>query len=652
MKNVIAIIWQLKDVKYHVITFFAALTALIFFLLILSYFLFRNLRMLKKQNKKISNFNDLRKTFFDADRSIIHLKDENLKYLLVNKALEELYQKEEAEIIGKDDFDLIDEEFAIQSKRTDLDALEKKSIVLDKVKWGDRIFQTTKFPVLLTNKKYGVGAYIRDVTEEYNNKIELFKANKELKLSGEKLKLILDSVAEAIFGSDLNGNCTFCNKSCLRLLGYRSEEELIGKNLHMLIHHTRQDGTSIQLEDCKILSTLLSGEEVHNDDEVFWRSDGTYFNVEYFSYPEYKEGELSGAVITFLDITARKEEEKNILYHSYHDTLTGLYNRRYLDEKLEKLDHSNKLPISIIMGDVNGLKQTNDIFGHAAGDVLIQKAAESIKKVCRADDICIRSGGDEFIIILPKTPLQEAEMIAKEIKDSFSKENIKGFSGSISLGCSTKTHHNEDIVGVIDKADEKMYSGKVNDYKGFHENYIEAIMKELYENCPREKEHSERVSELCYQLGRFMNLSESELQRLITAGFYHDIGKIAVNSNILNKKDELTGKEYQMIKRHPVMGYRILNFSDSTLNIAKYVLSHHERWDGEGYPNGLKGEAIPKISRILAIADSYDLMKYGSNYRKSIDSEEIIQELQKNAGTQFDPEIVQKFIAMLQETEA
>lgn len=583
------------------------------------------------------------------NNSLVYLKDENLKYIYVNKALEEFYDRKSSEIIGRDAFDFVDQELASISKKIDLEALEKMSVIVHEEKWKNSVLQKTKFPVKLYNGKYGVGAYIRDVTVEHRNKIELKKAYDIIKENEDKLELILNSTYEAIYGIDKNGNCTFCNKSCLELLGYNKHEDLIGENMHLLIHHSHKDGSQLLINECQVLNACKKGVGVHVDDEVYWQSDGTFFEVEYHSYPQYRDGEIIGAVITFTDITSRRNAEKENIYLNSHDSLTGLYNRRYYEEELGGLDKESNLPISIIMTDVNGLKQTNDIFGHTAGDLLLQKAADTLKNVCRKDDIIARLGGDEFIVILPKTSKEEVEAIANRIKINYSKQRVEAFTCSISVGCDTKYLIKEDIMQVIVNADELMFSEKVLDRKS--NTSYSAIIQSFYKNNPEEEGHSKRVSELCQRTGKFMELSESETRRLGEAGLLHDIGKIAINFSFLNRYDKLNNQEWQLMKRHPVVGYRILNSYEETLELAKYVLSHHERWDGSGYPKGLKGETIPRVSRIIALVESYDVMVNGTTYKKALSKDDSIAEIKRNAGTQFDPEIAEIFIKMLIQDE-
>lgn len=616
-------------------------------LLVLSTILIKNLRKQKDLIAKLDHFNLLRKTYIDADHSLIQLKDENLKYIFVNKAFEELYQMPSSAIIGKDDFELVDEECAYAGRRTDLAALKKMEVIHDKIMWGEKVLQTTKFPVKLPKGSYGVGAYIRDITEDYQNRNKILQTMEALRQSESKIQLVLDSVPEGIFGINKKGICTFCNKSALKLLGYDNQEQLLGRNMHWTIHHSRKDGSTIAIEECRILATLIDGKGAHVDDEVFWRADGSSFEVEYYSFPEWDRDNINGLIVSFWDITKRKEAEREILYNSYHDAMTGLYNRRYYEEELEKLDIESNMPISIIIGDVNGLKQTNDIFGHKAGDLLITTVAEIIKNNCRPNDIAIRSGGDEFLIILPRTSRDVAKKMADQIKKKFYEVEVRSLRGSISLGVSTKTSSEENIIHTIDKADSAMYSQKTLDQVNFNKNAIEAIMTRLFEMAPWEKNHALRMVNLCRVVGEAMNLSSSELRRLEDSAYYHDIGKIILYTEEHNKKNMPGHQERQIMKRHSVVGYRILNLSDKTLDIAKYVLSHHERWDGKGYPNQLQGQAIPKISRILSLIDSYDRMIHGNAHKKPLSKEEAIREIRQNAGKQFDPDIAERFVEIV-----
>ncbi|OPY62219.1 MAG: Cyclic di-GMP phosphodiesterase response regulator RpfG [Pelotomaculum sp. PtaU1.Bin065] len=344
------------------------------------------------------------------------------------------------------------------------------------------------------------------------------------------------------------------------------------------------------------------------------------------------------------EINERTKREEEIRYLSYHDKLTGLYNRRFYEEEIKRLDTERNLPISIIMGDVNGLKLINDAFGHEKGDELLKKAAAGIQNACRADDIAARWGGDEFVILLPKTKNEEVEGIIHRIRKQYAEERVHDLSISISFGWDTKENIHEDILKVLKRAEDDMYEHKVIENEAIRGNTIKIINDHLYEKNRWEEQHSKNVGELCRKIGKAMGLSEIEAGRLNAVGFLHDIGKIVIDENILNKPDKLSEQEWKEIKRHPDIGYRILSSTDDMLAFAGGILSHHERWDGTGYPRGLKGEAIPLVARIIALADSYDAMISERPYRNALSKQEALEEIKKNMGKQFDPEIAKIFI--------
>lgn len=344
------------------------------------------------------------------------------------------------------------------------------------------------------------------------------------------------------------------------------------------------------------------------------------------------------------DISEQKQMEQKLQYLSYHDQLTGLYNRRFFKEELKRLDVERNLPLSIVMGDVNGLKLINDSFGHIIGDELLKKVAEVIRKGCREADIIARLGGDEFVILLPKTDTYETEQIVKRIKAIALKQKVNSVNVSISFGYEAKKNKEEKVRDVLKKAEDHMYKKKLFESPSMRGKTINAIIRTLHEKNKREEQHSFRTSELCKNMGKALCLSENEIEELRTAGLLHDIGKIAIEENILNKQDRLTDEEFEEIKRHPEIGYRILSTVNDMLEISEYVLAHHERWNGTGYPKGLKEEEIPLQSRIISIADSYDAMTSERSYRSALAEEVAIQELQTNSGTQFDPELVRVFV--------
>jgi len=344
------------------------------------------------------------------------------------------------------------------------------------------------------------------------------------------------------------------------------------------------------------------------------------------------------------DVTDRKRSEERIVHLSFHDQLTDLYNRHFFEEELKRLDVARNYPLTLVMADVNGLKLINDSFGHAIGDELLKIVAEVLRKGCRGDDIIARLGGDEFVILLPNTDAAETELILKRINALAVQERVGSIEISISFGYEIKRSEKEDILELFKKAEDYMYKRKLFEGPSMRGKTIQTIIKTLHEKNKREEQHSHRVSALCQSMGEALGLLEGEIQELKNVGLLHDIGKIAIDEEILNKPSKLTNNEWEEIKRHPEIGYRILSTVNGMAEMAGYVLAHHERWDGLGYPKGIKGEDLPLQPRIIAIADAYDAMTSSRSYRAALPDEVAISELRKNAGIQFDPELVKIFI--------
>jgi diguanylate cyclase (GGDEF)-like protein/PAS domain S-box-containing protein len=344
------------------------------------------------------------------------------------------------------------------------------------------------------------------------------------------------------------------------------------------------------------------------------------------------------------DITERKKNEEKLFYLSNHDHLTGLHNRRYFERELERLDTKENLPLSIIMFDVNGLKLVNDSFGHELGDVLFKKAAETINQVSRDEDIVARIGGDEFVLVLPKTSAYESVEIANQIKALTTKEIVANIELSISYGYDTKELENQSISTIVENAENFMYKYKLYERTSLRSKTIELIMTTLFEKSHGEKQHSNRVSSICHAIALEMKLDKDIVKQMGTVGLIHDIGKIGVDEKILNKTGKLTNGERVDIEKHPEIGWRLLSSTNEFAEFAQLVIDHHEKWDGTGYPHGLKGEAIHLEARILSIAEAYDAMTTKKSYRKELTKEEAIKELMRCSGTRFDPEIVKVFV--------
>ncbi|MCC3146014.1 diguanylate cyclase, partial [Halanaerobium sp. Z-7514] len=335
-----------------------------------------------------------------------------------------------------------------------------------------------------------------------------------------------------------------------------------------------------------------------------------------------------------------------IAYMSFHDSLTGLYNRVYLEDMMERIDTARNLPICLIMADLNNLKQLNDLYGHATGDQCIKKAAEILTQSCRQEDVVARWGGDEFVILLPNTDLKESEKIIQRINQA---EFAAGMEVelSIALGAACKSNENEEIFEILNEAENRMYINKFANRESGRGIILSSFLNTLKEKSFETETHVNRMSELTKRFGKKLELSNEQIDKLFILSLLHDIGKISIPERILNKKDKLSEEEWEIIKSHPEAGYRIIESIPRFSHIAEEILHHHERWDGSGYPEGLKGEEIPLLSRILTIVDAYDVMISGRPYKEAMSKEEVIAELKECAGTQFDPELVKIFLEII-----
>ena len=502
--------------------------------------------------------------------------------------------------------------------------------------------------------------------------------------------------------------------------------------MHDIIHNKHPDGTHYPEEQCRIFQAFKKGQGTHVEDEVFWREDGTCFPVEYFSYPQYRDGRVIGAVVTFMDITERKKaeeelkeserskavllsnlpgmayrckydrdwtmqfvsdgcyrltgyhpesllgnkeisynaliqpesreaiwewarccpkrlkyeypiktasgevkwvlsrdrafitnrriyrpsrliiditdrkmKEEEVRYLSNHDYLTDLYNHRYFEEAKKRLDTGDNLPLSIIIGDINGVKLINDAFGHAVGDKLIARTAGIIKDCCREEDIVARTGGDEFCILLPKTDSDTALLVLEKIKTACEEYN-NAINGEIlridlSLGYSTKNTTDEKIELVVKAAEDYMYKRKLLEHRSFHSAILSSIRATMFEKSQETEEHAGRLIEMTRKVGMELNLTQTELDELELLATLHDIGKVGIEDRILNKAGRLTDEEWAEMRKHPEIGYRIAMSSLELVSIAEYILSHHELgW--QGISSGPEKED-PASPRILAVAD-------------------------------------------------
>jgi diguanylate cyclase (GGDEF)-like protein/PAS domain S-box-containing protein/putative nucleotidyltransferase with HDIG domain len=477
--------------------------------------------------------------------------------------------------------------------------------------------------------------------------LEIKNRQAEIVKQKEHLAVTLRSIGDGVITTDVSGNITMINNEAENLTGWKVQEA-IGQplaNVFNIVNEISNEKLENLIEDTikKVIRT--QNMQIMTNHILFIKKDKKEFWIESSAAPIVDEkNKFFGVVIVFRDITEKLEQIEKIEYLGLHDELTGLYNRRFYEEKMKKINMKRNLPISLIMGDLNGLKLINDSFGHAIGDQILIKAANAIKHGCRVNDLVARIGGDEFIIVLLNSDSQEAEEIIGFIQSKLKLEVVEGIELSISFGYCTKKDEKQSIQNLFKSAEDNMYKHKLHESNSMRSKTIDMISSTLFAKNEREQIHSKKVSELCEAISIKMGFNQEAVKRIKLAGLMHDIGKIGIEDKILNKNGKLNSQEYTLIKRHSDIGYRILSSLNDFAEIAEYVLEHHEKWDGSGYPKGLKGEEIKIEARIISVADAYAAMTNKRSYGQVLSSNDAIVEIKKCMGTHFDPIVATIFI--------
>lgn len=328
------------------------------------------------------------------------------------------------------------------------------------------------------------------------------------------------------------------------------------------------------------------------------------------------------------------------------DYLTGAYNRKFFDIFYPKLEAEIFLPVSIALIDIDGLKLINSAFGYSEGDNVLIGIAKVIKEKCSDSDVFSRYGTDEFAIVMINTSYDEAQekltTISKEVKSRF--ENL---SVEFSYGISTKVSVDDNIYDVMLGAENNLNSDKLTSTYSMHSGSINMLRKILHERTSETEEHCERIKVYAEKLATAIGMDEKKIKQLGLLAYLHDVGKIAMPDSILNKESSLTEDEFEVMKTHPTVGYNIAIASPRLKHIAKYILQHHERWDGKGYPKGLAGEEITIEARIISIVDAFDAMTSKRVYKEKNSVEDSLEEIKNCAGTHFDPELANVFVKVI-----
>jgi len=562
-----------------------------------------------------------------------HGKAINYQLIDVNKSFEKTLDVKKENILGEslslqlinneDEVSRLIEIFASVSKNKNVVTLDQHLSSIDK--W----LRITAY----SEKPGYFKAFFRDITEEK-------ATERALKSSEQRYRKIFTSAPIGLIIEDDQGNIIEVNEELCKMSGYQKDEL---ENKNVIDRLALPEHRELALKNIK---QIINGEDLEFDIKSS-RKNGEVFYAHLketrFILPDGSKGIIS----MHLDITNRRKQADEIEYLLYRDVLTGLYNRRFFEAELKRLDSKRQLPISIIMADVNGLKMINDSFGHEKGDLLLIKAAEILKESLREEDILARQGGDEFAILLPQTDQKSAQEVVHRIKEKCELTTVDNISISICFGIGTKTSMALPLMDTLKIADDAMYQTKLLESKSTKSKIIQSLLNALSVKSFETKEHGLRMASLATDLGKALKLSSTELNRLSLLATLHDIGKTTIAEEILTKPGKLNAEEWEIIKKHPEQGYNIASASPEFALVTEEILYHHERWDGTGYPQKLSGKEIPYLSRIIAIIDAYDVMTMGRPYNRLLSKKEALKEIDRCAGSQFDPVLSEKFIEIM-----
>ena len=363
-------------------------------------------------------------------------------------------------------------------------------------------------------------------------------------------------------------------------------------------------------------------------------------------------GAVAGAVASYRDMTERREMEEQLRYLSVVDQLTGLGNRNSFEQHLERLNNLGAPGVGVLFCDIDGLKFVNDTMGHGVGDRVLKAAAGAMRESVGRQHVAARVGGDEFAVIVENTDATYMASLSRDVRRRV--EEAANFPEmpvpiSLSVGYAVSEKTFVPVSRILKAADDNMYREKLTRSRARHEAAVRALLEALEKRELNGPGHVGRLTSLLERFAAELELSETELRHLRLLAQFHDVGTVSISDSIFFKSEPLTKSELAEIRRHSETGHRIAQYLPDLLPLADDILKHHEWWNGDGYPLGLRGKEIPFTARLLSLADALDAMLCDRPYRNALSPEQAIAQIEQNSGKQFDPSLVEKLMPVMRD---